>query len=197
MRITEAQARRMGLKIPGTPASGGGRSAKKAKGRDRAPRTAAAGDPVAFSLVLPYDPRPKERPRTVASKEAMKAAFLSARGNLDAFMKAVAGKVSRTYTPKATTEYEKLLKTAAAAAMADRPPFTCAVETRIKFVLQGNPACWPTSRLDGDADNLEKAVLDAMNGIVFADDRLVVRSFREKACGEVPEVRVEVRPARP
>lgn len=195
MRITEAQARRLGLKFPRAGAAAG--KAKKAKGRDRAPRALAPGEPVSFSLALPYDPRPKERPRTVASREALKAAFLSARGSLDAFMKAAAGRVSRTYTPRATAEYEGLLRKAAQAAMAGRPPFDCAVETHITLVLEGDPGRWPTSRLDGDADNLEKAVLDAMNGIVFADDRLVVRSYREKACGKAPEVRVEVRPAAP
>jgi len=199
VRITEAQARRMGLKLQGpeSPRGADRKTGPKRKGRDRAARSEAAEEPVAFSLALPYDPRPKERPRTVASKEALRAAFLSARGSLEAFMKAVSGRISHTYTPKATAEYEGLVRTAATAAMAGRPPFACAVETRVTLVLKGDPSSWPTSRLDGDADNLEKAVLDAMNGVVFEDDRLVVRSFREKACGTVPEVIVEVRPAAP
>lgn len=195
MRITEAQARRMGLKLPGTAEPR--KSGAKPKGRDRAQRIHVEGDAVCFALPLPFDPKPKERPRTVTSPEALRAAFLSSRGSLEAFMKAVSGKISRTYTPKATADYEKLVSAAATAAMGRRRPFACAVETRVTLVLAGDPGTWPTSRLDGDADNLEKAVLDAMNGIVFADDRLVVRSWREKTCGPVPELRVEVRPAAP
>ena len=197
MRITEAQARRMGLRIPQAEPKGKAEGPAKpmSKGRDRAPRAPQPGEPVSFCVALPYDPKPKERPRTVASKDALKAAFLSARGSLEAFMKAIEGRISHTYTPKATADYEALVKASAAAAMAGRAPFSCAVETRVTLVLKGDPGTWPTSRLDGDADNLEKAVLDAMNGIVFADDRLVVRSWREKECGEEPSLRVEVRPA--
>ena len=38
-----------------------------------------------------------------------------------------------------------------------------------------------TSKPDGD--NLEKAVLDAMNGVVYHDDRLVWQSARVKVYG--------------
>lgn len=196
MRLTEAQARKMGLKLAPAPskARAGGRSAK---GRDRAPRTAQPGDAVEFRVALATDPRPKERPRTVASMDALRAAFLASRGSLEAFMRHAADRISRTYTPKSTADYEKVVAEASTAAMGVREPFACAVETTITLVLAGDPESWPTSRLDGDADNLEKAVLDAMNGIVFADDRLVVRSYREKKCGPRPEILVRVEPARP
>lgn len=197
MRITEAQARRLGLKLPADGKQTAHKGSTRKKGRDRAARLHVAGDPVTFVVKLPSDPRPKERPRTVASMDALRAAFLTSRGNLEAFMSAVKGKISRTYTPQGTADYEKLVAYAANAAMAGKTPFACAVETEIVLVLAGDEGVWPTSRLDGDADNLEKAVLDAMNGIVFIDDSLVVRSFREKICGPEPEVRVTVRPARP
>lgn len=193
MRLTEAQARRLGLGVPAAEKP----KRTSAKGRDRMARAAPAGEAVEFSVALPHDPRPKARPRTVMSEAGLKAAFLASKGSLEAFMRMAAGRSSRTFTPKATADYESLVAGAARAAMGRREPLACPVETDIVLVLQGDPAVWPTSRLDGDADNLEKAVLDALNGIVFTDDRLVVRSYREKRCGPDPMVVVKVAPARP
>jgi Holliday junction resolvase RusA-like endonuclease len=81
--------------------------------------------------------------------------------------------------------------------MIGKKMFECPVETNIVFVLKGEDNIWPTSRLDGDADNLEKSVLDALNGIVFEDDKLVVRSIREKRCGIEPCVHIRIAPANP
>lgn len=194
MRLTEAQARKLGLDLPRSEKP---KRAKAAKGRDRLARSAADGDPVEFVVALPHDPRPKARPRTVASEAGLRAAFLASRGSVESFMRLAAGRTSRTFTPKSTADYERLVADAARAAMGSRQPLSCPVETDILLVLEGEEGVWPTSRLDGDADNLEKAVLDALNGVVFADDRLVVRSYREKRCGAAPQVVVKVAPARP
>lgn len=54
----------------------------------------------------------------------------------------------------------------------------------------------PTHQRSGDADNFAKAVLDEMNGLVFADDAQVVRLTVEKAYATEPEragVLIEVR----
>jgi Holliday junction resolvase RusA-like endonuclease len=82
-----------------------------------------------------------------------------------------------------------------AMATARMKPFECPVKTHVHLVFKGDPDTWPTSPGDGDADNLEKAVLDALNKIVYADDRLVVRSIRTKSCGEKPRLIVKVSPA--
>lgn len=218
-RLSAAEAKALGI------TTGPSAARKRTKpagvpggGRDRAGRVAWPGEEVDFTVRLPFDPRPKERPRTVAALDGLKPAFFGSGGSADAFSRMAGaalsrafrsaggrfevflkelGGGSRTYTPKATADYEGLLSHAARAAMRGRPPMECPVETDIFLQLAGDPSVWPTSRLDGDADNLEKAVLDAMNGIVFADDRLVVRSVREKACGPDALVRVRVRPAGP
>jgi len=192
-RITEHEARRLGL----PPAKAKAAASAKPRGRSRAERKSHDGAAVEFVVRLDGDPRPKERPRTVVDMDILRTAFLSSRGSLKNFLDSVSGKLSRTFTPKGTSDYEKTVAQAAAVAMLGRKPFSCPVETVISFVLKGDPGSWPTSRRDGDADNLEKAVLDALNGIVFEDDSLVVRSFREKTCGENPSVSICVRPARP
>lgn len=194
-RISIAQARKMGIKIPGasTPKTKG----SSETGRNRAGVISYEGDPIEFTVPLAHDPKPKERPRTAVDHNALKSAFLASRGKLSVFMDMVSKQISRTYTPKATLDYEKVIKGAAEVAMLKRKVLECPLETSITLVLQGDPKTWPTSRLDGDADNLEKAVLDALNGIVFKDDSLVVRSSREKICGETPMVIVRVSPARP
>jgi Holliday junction resolvase RusA-like endonuclease len=155
------------------------------------------GHPVVVSIDLPFDPKPKERPRTVMDMGAIERAFLAARGRIEVFRAMVGKGASRTFTPKTTKSYEELIAIASAAAMAGRKPFECPVEVRILFTLKGNPEKWPTSAADGDGDNMEKAVLDAMNGIVFVDDRLVVRCAKEKSCGPNAGVVIEIRPADP
>ena len=186
----------MGIKPEAKKVSGDRKPSAK-KGRSRAQRTDYAGDAVEFTITLNEDPRPKERPRTVVDKEILSSSFLAARGNLSYFMGMVAKNLSRTYTPQGTLDYEKLIAEHAKIAMLGKTMFSCPVETKIEFILKGEGDSWPTSRLDGDADNLEKAVLDALNGIVFEDDKLVVRSIREKRCGVEPSIYIRVAPARP
>jgi Holliday junction resolvase RusA-like endonuclease len=204
--ISAADARRLGIRINGTKATA--RSVKtseipadptKPKGREanRAARVFHAGDSVVVSIDLPFDPKPKERPRTVTNMAAIERAFAASRGRIDVFRSMVGKGTSRTFTPKTTKGYEDLIAIAAAAAMAGRKPFECPVDVRILFTLKGDPEKWPTSAADGDGDNMEKAVLDAMNGIVFLDDRLVVRCSKEKACGPQPRVVIKIEPADP
>jgi len=197
--MTEAQFKRLrlGSKPNGARVADEGTPVRKAKGRARLERVAYPDAPVEFEVHLPYDPRPKERPRTVSDMRQVEAAFMSAKGNLAAFRSMLAKGFSRTFTPKGTKEYEDLIALAARTAMRSRPPMRCPVEVRITFVLKGEAGQWPTSSADGDGDNLEKAVLDALNGIAFEDDRQVVRSVREKVCGPEPRLIIGIAPARP
>jgi Holliday junction resolvase RusA-like endonuclease len=43
-----------------------------------------------------------------------------------------------------------------------------------------------------DVDNLSKAVLDALNGITYADDRLVVSLYAQKFSSEDPRTEIRV-----
>lgn len=198
MRISLADARRLGIKVPGKRGDGknppGKTRARKKRGRDRAAKADYGSAVVNFEVALNDDPQPKERPRTVINMEGVMNAFRMAGGNAAKFEGLLKGRMARTYTPANTGRYEKLVRAHAAAAMAAAglAPFECPVKTHVHLVLRGDPATHPTSPADGDADNLEKAVLDALNGTVFADDRLVVRSVRSKSCGPVAKVVVRV-----
>ena len=50
----------------------------------------------------------------------------------------------------------------------------------------------PTASRFGDIDNLAKGVLDAMNGLVYADDRQIVGGHFFKACTKGPDECVNV-----
>jgi len=197
-RMSEAEFARVGL---GKRAVAGSvrqlRQPSSSKGRERLDRIPYEEEAIEFEVPLPFNPRPKERPKTVPDLRRIEQAFLAARGNLGAFREMLSKGFSRTYTPRRTKDYEDLIAMAARAAMRSRRPLACPVDVSIRFVLAGDPGKWPTSSVDGDGDNLEKAVLDALNGIVFEDDRQVVRSFREKSCGPIPLVVVRVAPAAP
>lgn len=196
--ISEADARRLGLLgTKRAAAARGSGTAPKTKGRERAMRVAYPDEPVEFAVDLPFDPRPKERPRTVTDLRRIEEAFMAAKGSLAAFRSILGKGSSKTFTPKGTRDYEALISYGAKAAMRSRQPLSCPVEVEIQFMLKGDASLWPTSAADGDGDNLEKAVLDALNGIVFVDDRQVVRSVRTKVCGPQPGLWIRVAAARP
>ena len=53
--------------------------------------------------------------------------------------------------------------------------------------------CSPLSKQYGDIDNLVKVILDAMTGIIYADDCCVMRVFAEKYyCSYAEYIEVEV-----
>jgi Holliday junction resolvase RusA-like endonuclease len=96
---------------------------------------------------------------------------------------AIGGK-ARLYTPAKTVAYEARVKAVAHAAMCGQPPCPAAIEAEI-WVMVAPPASWPKKKqrmaLEGDmlptskpdVDNVSKAILDACNGIVYADDRQI------------------------
>jgi len=107
-------------------------------------------------------------------------------------------RAGRIYTPAKTKEYEEKLRSAARAAMKelDRDPteMPCRVVILAQFEI---PKSWPKYKkqaaLTGegnyrpgkpDIDNIAKAALDAMNGIVFKDDALVYKIEVEKRYGQ-------------
>lgn len=112
------------------------------------------------------------------------------------------------YTPARTVRYESTVALLASQAMAGRPAATGPVELSVvaDFPI---PASWPKKRRqdaeDGllahghrpDLDNVTKAVLDGLAGIVVADDSQVAVLFAEKRYSSVPGVHVVVRQWQP
>ncbi|KWE70536.1 endodeoxyribonuclease RusA [Burkholderia ubonensis] len=108
----------------------------------------------------------------------------------------------RTFTPEATERYENLVKMAARAAMRDTQPYEGPVRLIVNIGLP-IPTSWSQKRQDAaaagaigatkkpDADNVVKALKDAMNGVVYADDGQVVDLWISKRYARVPGVRIE------
>lgn len=89
----------------------------------------------------------------------------------------------RAYTPKKTEDYENLLK-ASIAPMIDTP-FTGLLCVELEF-------CRATHVL-ADVDNLSKAVLDAMNTILWNDDKQIRRLIADVSYGhEKPCIKIKV-----
>ena len=113
--------------------------------------------------------------------------------------------MARMYTPKKTVNYESLVALAAQQAMAGRPLMDGPVELSFeaRFTI---PKSWTKKRLAAhiecpeyvtkkpDLDNLEKALGDGMNGVVFADDSQIAQNgLCRKIYGAEPGVTVTVR----
>jgi Holliday junction resolvase RusA-like endonuclease len=109
------------------------------------------------------------------------------------------------YTPANTRKYEAHGRLAAQQAMDGRPPIAVPVRAEITVDLPV-PMSWsakrqhaalrgeisPTSR--PDVDNYLKAALDAINGIVVADDCLIVELTAEKRFMRVPQLTITITP---
>jgi Holliday junction resolvase RusA-like endonuclease len=108
----------------------------------------------------------------------------------------------RMYTPKESMEYEADVAFKASQVLGDLPP----LETPIAMTLTAYypiPASWSKKKqqmaLGGlippgkpDIDNVGKAVLDALNGVAFVDDKQVVRLVLTKEFSFEPRVEVTV-----
>ncbi len=133
-----------------------------------------------IEFTIPGAPVPKGRPRF-----ARRGAFVT------------------TYSPEKTVSYESLVKFMASQAMKGIPPIKEAVAVEV-WLFVTPPASWskkkteqalhqyiqPTSK--PDIDNVVKGLFDAMNGIVFADDKQVVRLTVEKLYSDIARARVTV-----
>lgn len=119
------------------------------------------------------------------------------------------GRGGRVYTPRATRDYEQLVAAEWQAAGARRlpdGPFALYAEfvyarpgshyrTKARVLRDGTPPC-PRE----DTDNAVKAVLDALQGLAFADDRLCVEIHATKrwaADGEGPHATLVLRATAP
>ena len=84
-------------------------------------------------------------------------------------------------------EYKSEVRQAARSAMKDQQPLSAALSCRIKLWRKFKA----TSRRYGDADNHAKSILDACNGVIFADDSQVTALTVEKYQG-TPKIEVEI-----
>lgn len=116
------------------------------------------------------------------------------------------GGFSRMATPQKTVAYEGLVAHAAQQAMKGRPLLDCAVQVYMTINCQ-IPASWsqkkrtaarlgeirPTTK--PDIDNVEKAIFDGCNGVVWRDDVCVVGVHKDKYYAGTPGVDVVIAPA--
>jgi Holliday junction resolvase RusA-like endonuclease len=110
------------------------------------------------------------------------------------------------YTPEKTRSYAGMIRTAAIEALGDRLPFDMPVSFTLRAVFPV-PASWSRRKQQQaivgelkpgkkpDLDNIAKAWNDALNGVVYRDDALIVRSILEKRYGPAGLVVVTVEAA--
>lgn len=111
------------------------------------------------------------------------------------------GNFVSTYTPEKTASFENLVKFYANQAMSGKKCIECQVEMQIN-IFMSVPASWSKKKaadaLSGiirptvkpDADNVAKSISDAINEIVFKDDKQIVelqvrKFYAERARSEV------------
>ena len=109
------------------------------------------------------------------------------------------------YTKSATRNYQEALAAHAALAMRGREVLDEPLTIRVTAVM-GVPASWSLKKREQalagllrptgkpDFDNLAKMV-DALKGIVWRDDALVVTATIRKVYGSRPQLRIDVGPA--
>lgn len=110
---------------------------------------------------------------------------------------------ARAFTPDKTVAYEGKIAHVAQLAMNGRPLIEGPVFVHLEINLQV-PASWSQKRqrlaLAGtilptkkpDIDNVEKAIFDAINGVVWKDDVQVIEVVKRKQYAGVPGVLVRI-----
>lgn len=107
------------------------------------------------------------------------------------------------HTPEKTASYEGLIAMAGRQAMAGRPLMTGGVALTLR-VFRSIPASWSKKKraaalvgnvhatVKPDLDNIEKAIADGLNGVVWRDDVQVVAVEKWKLYAETPCVVVQI-----
>lgn len=109
---------------------------------------------------------------------------------------------SHAYTPESTRVFEAQIRTLALSVMGHRLAYTCPLKVTIKLVEEV-PKSWSSPKrelalagmlvpLRGDLDNREKAVLDALNGVVFYDDVQIGAKVSSKEFGSANLITVTI-----
>ncbi|HBO1369383.1 TPA: RusA family crossover junction endodeoxyribonuclease [Pseudomonas aeruginosa] len=115
------------------------------------------------------------------------------------------GAQARMFTPAKTANYEGLIAHSGQQAMVGRALFEGPVLVELDIALsipQSMSKKQKAMALAGqlhptkkpDLDNVQKAIYDGLNGVVWKDDVQVVKAVVGKRYGETPGVRVKVVP---
>jgi Holliday junction resolvase RusA-like endonuclease len=100
--------------------------------------------------------------------------------------RARSGKGGRHYTPEATRTEEAVVALHGRRLLPQPIPGLWAVEIEIRrWRPWRKPGAWTAAKpREPDVDNVVKAVLDALNGIAWADDKAVVAVYPRSVCAE-------------
>ena len=130
--------------------------------------------------------------------------IFSVEGNPQGKARARFTKTGHAYTPQKTVDYENEIAIKAKQAMGSSEPLKTAVAVYV-YANYAIPVSYSNNRKEAclnhferptkkpDADNICKAVCDALNGIVYKDDAQVVSLHFTKRYNTVPSVCVLVR----
>ena len=110
----------------------------------------------------------------------------------------------RTYTPKATADYEKMIRCEYIRQVGRRDPIEGPVIAEISCYYQipkGDSKAKRKAKVAGeipatgkpDLDNVAKAVLDSLNGLAFEDDAQVISLLVTKRYAEVGRIDVTIK----
>ena len=117
--------------------------------------------------------------------------------------KATGHQFTAHHTPTKTRQYEDKIRSHAIGVMQNSKPLNCPISLELEMVFEV-PKSWPKWKtalaLSGqimptvkpDSDNIEKAVMDGFNGVVWKDDCLVVHCNKVKIYGERAGIRAEI-----
>ena len=97
------------------------------------------------------------------------------------------------YTPKQTSEYEKLIKASYMAVSRTFFEKDVPLEVNILAFFSGKYSNndWMTKK--PDSDNIIKIILDGLNKVAFYDDAQVCKLYFEKRYAEVPRVEITIK----
>ncbi len=107
--------------------------------------------------------------------------------------------LNKPYTPAKTRQYETFVRQEAALIMNGRDPLDGPIMLNVLAFLP-IPQSWSKKKqreamyvtTKPDWDNLAKSVTDALNGIVYTDDKLIVDAFVQKRYDKRPRVEITV-----
>ena len=169
LRLSSAQAKKLGIAPP-------------VKKKTRSPKSWSHEELVGqntINISFPIAPYTKDRPRTFLPPNVIRSAFMKANGSVEVFMKNIKMKTITTGETRefegAVSSYTKAFMTANSLKVLEGP-----VLVSVVFKIPGNASCYPVAQQDGDLDNHEKAFFDALNGIVYSDDKMIVKKYSDK-----------------
>lgn len=98
-----------------------------------------------------------------------------------------------TYTPKQTSEYEKLVKASymAVSKMFFKKDIPLEIDITAFFNGKYSDSDWATKK--PDSDNIIKIVLDGLNKVAYHDDAQICKISFEKKYSEIPRVEVKIK----